>query len=162
MDHLLFQLHLSTSDPDLLTLGTMVIGYLDESGYLKEPLEAVAAAAGVELSPLEEALRLVQGFEPTGVGARDLRECLLLQLETRPDQHPLAKELIAAHLPELEGRQWEKLAGSWGSQSGTFRRRWGTSPALSRSPAVPSGPRIRATSRRTYTSSRWTTASWWC
>lgn len=114
MDHLLFQLHLSTSDPDLLTLGTMVIGYLDESGYLKEPLEAVAAAAGVELSPLEEALRLVQSFEPTGVGARDLRECLLLQLETRPDQHPLAKELIAAHLPELEGRQWEKLAGTLG------------------------------------------------
>lgn len=114
LDHLLFQLHLSTSDPELLRLGTLVIGNLDESGYLKEPLEALAASAGVELPRLEEAVRLVQAFEPTGVGARDLRECLLLQLETRPDQHPLAKELISAHLGELEGRQWEKLAGTLG------------------------------------------------
>ncbi len=114
MDHLLFQLHLSTSDPELLRVGTLVIGNLDESGYLKEPLEAVAAAAGVGLPRLDETLRLVQSFEPTGVGARDLRECLLLQLESRPDQHPLAKELISAHLAELEGRQWEKLAGTLG------------------------------------------------
>jgi RNA polymerase sigma-54 factor len=114
MDHLLFQLHLSTSDPDLLRLGTLIIGNLDESGYLKEPVEALAAAAGVGLPRLDEALRLVQSFEPTGVGARDLRECLLLQLENRADQHPLAKELVSGHLAELEGRQWEKLAGTLG------------------------------------------------
>ena len=105
MDHLLFQLHLSTSDPELLRLATFLIGNLDESGYLKEPLEAVAATAGVGLARLDEVLRLVQGFEPTGVGARDLRECLLLQLEGRADAHPLAKELITAHQQELEGRQ---------------------------------------------------------
>jgi len=110
MDHLLFQLYLSTSDPELIRLSTLLIGNLDESGYLKDPLEALAATAGAELSQLEAALRLVQSFEPTGVGARDLRECLLLQLEGRPDQHPLAKELIRTHLGELEGRQWEKLA----------------------------------------------------
>jgi len=110
MDHLLFQLHLSTSDPDILRLSTLLIGNLDESGYLKDPLESLGAAAGVEPPQLETALRLVQSFEPTGVGARDLRECLLLQLEGRPDQHPLAKELIRNHLGELEGRQWEKLA----------------------------------------------------
>ncbi len=110
MDHLLFQLHLSTSDPDILRLSTLLIGNLDESGYLKDPLESLGAAAGVEPPQVETALRLVQSFEPTGVGARDLRECLLLQLEGRPDQHPLAKELIRNHLGELEGRQWEKLA----------------------------------------------------
>lgn len=110
MDHLLFQLYLSTSDPELLRLGTLLIGNLDESGYLKDPLENLAATAGGELPQLEAALRLVQSLEPTGVGARDLRECLLLQLEGRPDQHPLAKELIRTHLGELEGRQWEKLA----------------------------------------------------
>ena len=110
MDHLLFQLHLSTSDPELRWLGMLLIGNLDESGYLKDPLDGLAATAGVELPQLEAALRLVQSFEPTGVGARDLRECLLLQLVSRPDQHPLAKELIRNHLGELEGRQWEKLA----------------------------------------------------
>jgi RNA polymerase sigma-54 factor len=114
MDHLLFQLHLSTSDPDLLRVGTLLIGNLDESGYLKDPLDTLAAAAGVDPARLEEGLRLVQSFEPTGVGARDLRECLMLQLETRPNPHPLAKELISAHLQELEGRQWEKLAGKLG------------------------------------------------
>jgi RNA polymerase sigma-54 factor len=114
MDHLLFQLHLTTSDPELLQLATLLIGNLDESGYLKEPLDAVAAVAGVNVPRLEEVLRLVQSLEPTGVGARDLRECLLLQLEGRPDPHPLAKELISAHLLELEGRQWEKLASKLG------------------------------------------------
>src|SRR5574341_2499694 len=114
IDHLLFQLHLSTSDPELLRLGTAIIGNLDESGYLKEPLEAQAEALEVELPRLEKALRLVQSFEPTGVAARDLRECLLLQLETRPDPHPLAKDLIDAHLAELEGRQWEKVADKLG------------------------------------------------
>jgi len=115
MDHLLFQLHLSTSDAELLRLATLLIGNVDESGYLKEPLDAMAAVAGVEVSRIEEVLNLVQSFEPTGVGARDLKECLLLQLETRPDPHPLAKELIASHLPELEGRHWEKLAAKLGA-----------------------------------------------
>jgi RNA polymerase sigma-54 factor len=114
MDHLLFQLHVSTSDLDQLAAARLIIGNLDESGYLKESLENLAGSAGVELYVLEDALRLVQSFEPTGVGARDLKECLLLQLETRPDQHPLAKELISAHLQELEGRQWEKVADCLG------------------------------------------------
>src|SRR5512134_1813800 len=74
MDHLLFQLYLSTSDPELLRLGTLLIGNLDESGYLKDPLESLAATTGGELPQLEAALRLVQSLEPTGVGARDLRE----------------------------------------------------------------------------------------
>ena len=110
IDHLLFQLHLSTSDPEMLRMGTLVIGNIGESGYLTEPLEELAAAAGVEVSQLAEALRLVQSFDPTGVGARDLRECLLLQVDGRPDLHPLAKELISAHLGDLERRNWERLA----------------------------------------------------
>ena len=110
VDHLLFQLHLSTSDPEMLQLGTLLIGNLEETGYLKEPLEGLAEGAGVAVDRLEAALRLVQGLEPTGVGARDLCECLLLQVDTRPDLHPLAKELIASHLHELERRNWESLA----------------------------------------------------
>ncbi len=110
VDHLLFQLHLSTSDPEMLQLGTLLIGNLDETGYLKEPLEGLAEGAGVAMDRLEAALRLVQSLEPTGVGARDLCECLLLQVDTRPDLHPLAKELIVSHLHELERRNWESLA----------------------------------------------------
>jgi RNA polymerase sigma-54 factor len=111
IDHLLFQLHLSTSDPELLRLATLVIGNIDESGYLKESLEELAAAAAEVPAPrLDDALRLVQSFDPTGVGARDLRECLLLQVESRPDLHPLAKDLITFHLADLDRRNWERLA----------------------------------------------------
>ena len=110
IDHLLFQLHLTTSDSELLRLCTLLIGNLDESGYLKEPLGEIAAGAEVPVERLEEALALVQSFEPTGVGARDLAECLLLQIEARGDAHPLARELITGYLPELEGRHWERIA----------------------------------------------------
>jgi RNA polymerase sigma-54 factor len=114
IDHLLFQLHLSTSDPEQLRLGMLLIGNLDESGYLKEPLDELARAAGVTTERLEEALRLVQSLEPTGVGARDLRECLLLQLDGRLDLHPLVRVLISDHLADLERRHWDKLADTLG------------------------------------------------
>jgi RNA polymerase sigma-54 factor len=110
IDHLLFQLHLSTSDPELLQTATVLIGNLDESGYLKEPLPELAAAMDVSVERLERALALVQTFEPTGVGARDLSECLLLQLDARTDAHPLARELVTHFLPELEARHWERIA----------------------------------------------------
>ncbi len=113
MDHLLFQLHLSTSDPELLRLGTLIVGNLDEAGYLPEGLPELAAT-GASLPRLEVALQLVQGFEPAGVGARDLRECLLLQLDSRRDAPPLVRTLVADHLPELDGRHREKLADRLG------------------------------------------------
>jgi RNA polymerase sigma-54 factor len=115
IDHLLFQLHLSTSDPEMLRLGTVLVGNLDEAGYLQDPLEELAQAAGVEAIQLETALRLVQSLEPTGVGARNLRECLLLQLDGRPDLHPLARVLISEHLHELERRPWDRLADAMGA-----------------------------------------------
>jgi RNA polymerase sigma-54 factor len=114
IDHLLFQLHLSTSDPEQLRLGTLLIGNIDESGYLKESFDELAGAAGVESARLEEALCLVQSFEPTGVGARNLRECLLLQLDSHTDLHPLVRVLITEHLVELERRHWDKLADTLG------------------------------------------------
>ncbi|MFB3816782.1 MAG: RNA polymerase factor sigma-54 [Candidatus Methylomirabilales bacterium] len=110
IDHLLFQLHLTTSDPELLQPATLLIGNLDDSGYLKEPLAELAASVNLPVQQLERALALVQSLEPTGVGARDLAECLLLQIEARGDAHPLARELITSFLPELEGRHWERIA----------------------------------------------------
>lgn len=112
IDHLLFQLYLSTSDPEQLRLGTLIIGNLDEAGYLLEPFEELAASAGVPVARLEQALTLVQSLEPIGIGARDLRECLLLQLQARADAPPLARTLVADHLAELDGRSREKLADS--------------------------------------------------
>jgi len=113
-DHLEFQLYLSTSDPRLREWGALLIGNIDDRGYVKEPLEDVAAATGVATADLERALRLVQTFDPTGVGARDLRECLLIQLDALPDADPLARAIVADHLAELEGRPLTRLADRLG------------------------------------------------
>jgi len=113
-EHLEFQLYLSTSDPSLREWGALLIGNIDDRGYLKDPLEEVAAACGVAVTDLERALRLVQTFDPTGVGARDLRECLLLQLDALAGPHPLARTIVAEHLGELEGRPLTRLADRLG------------------------------------------------
>ena len=62
-------------------LGELLIDHLDQYGYLEDSLEEVAAETGVKPDQLEVALKLIQQFDPPGVGARDLRECLMLQLE---------------------------------------------------------------------------------
>jgi len=113
-EHLEFQLYLSTSDPKLREWGALLIGNIDDRGYLKDPLEDLAAASGLAAADLERALRLVQTFEPTGVGARDLRECLLIQLDALPQPHPLAHAVVAEHLGELEGRPLTRLADRLG------------------------------------------------
>ncbi|MGH7408271.1 MAG: RNA polymerase factor sigma-54 [Candidatus Methylomirabilales bacterium] len=109
-DHLTFQLYLSTSDPDLLTWATLIIGNLDENGYLVVPLEHLSDAPPTDPALPERALRLVQSFDPVGIGARDLRECLLLQLDVLGAETRLARCLITEHLPELEHRNIARLA----------------------------------------------------
>ena len=110
MDHLLFQLHLSTSDQGLLERGTMIIGAIDERGYLTTPLEELAAGDGAPREAWEAALRLVQSFEPTGVGARDLRECLLLQFDGLSGDTALARAIVSEHLAALEQRNIPRIA----------------------------------------------------
>ncbi len=113
-DHLLFQLHMTIRDPELLRLGTVIIGDLDDGGYLRSSVEELAALVGVSPEVMGAALRAVQGLDPVGVGARDLRECLLLQLEARPDRHDLAEMIVRGHLHELERRQLSKIADALG------------------------------------------------
>jgi len=111
-DHLLFQLHLSTSDPTCIRWATEIIGNLDENGYMGVTLEELKGKTSAPLAPIEEALKVVQGLDPAGVAARDLRECLLLQLDglTGGPEVALARTLIADHLLELEGRHLTRLA----------------------------------------------------
>jgi RNA polymerase sigma-54 factor len=103
-DHLHRQLGEETLDdrPAVKKAAAAVIDVLEESGFLKTPLEQlVAAIEGVTPADFEEALRLVQGFDPAGVGARDLRECLLLQLDRLEGDHPTARKLVTDHLDDL-------------------------------------------------------------
>ncbi|MFC2953771.1 RNA polymerase factor sigma-54 [Marinicaulis aureus] len=79
-DHLTEQLHLATRDPMQLFIGAYIIDMIDEAGYLREDLPTVADRLGAELSDVEKTHAMITAFDPSGVGARDLKECLKLQL----------------------------------------------------------------------------------
>lgn len=117
-DHLLFQLHLTVKDQELLRLGGLIIGELDDNGYLRSGLEELASLAGASLESMASALRLIQGFDPTGVGARDLQECLLIQLRARPEGSALAEVIVGGHLHEVERHRFGKIAAALGVSVG--------------------------------------------
>lgn len=101
-DHLLWQLHLSHLSPRDRRIGVALIDALDDDGYLREPLAGIAESLRPELhAEVEQVLTVLhqlQRFDPPGVGARDLRECLRLQLDALPDDTPgkaLATAVVA-------------------------------------------------------------------
>ncbi|WP_019397470.1 RNA polymerase factor sigma-54 [Pseudoxanthomonas sp. GW2] len=116
-DHLLWQLHLSPLSARDRRIGAMLIDALDEDGYLREPLASIAEALLPETRASEEeiltVLHQLQRFDPPGVGARDLGECLRLQLEVLPECTPgraLALRIVAAPLERLPKIGTEGLA----------------------------------------------------
>jgi RNA polymerase sigma-54 factor len=109
-EHLLEQLQLSELDEEDGRLGEMIIGSIDDDGYLTTTLEEMAAASNADLPRLESILDLIQDFHPTGIGARDLRECLLLQLERMGNVDPLVMDLADKHLDKLGARRLTEVA----------------------------------------------------
>ncbi len=79
-EHLTEQLHVATRDPAQLFIGAYLIDLIDEAGYLRESLPVIAERLGAELVEVEQTHTLITSFDPCGVGARDLKECLKLQL----------------------------------------------------------------------------------
>ena len=109
-DHLRAQLSMMPLDEAIHDAADSIIGNLDENGYLTATLEEVASVGGHKLEDVEAALRVVQSLDPAGVGARDLRECLLLQLKSRNGEGGVAWQIVADHLKLLEKRQLRELA----------------------------------------------------
>ncbi len=106
-EHLDWQLLLAAKNETETKLGKVLIGNLDENGYLTDPLEEMAKNQGVTVQELEKSLQLIQTFDPPGVGARNLRECLLLQLENRKGE--LARKayrVVAEHFEDVEKRRF--------------------------------------------------------
>ena len=101
--HLEAQLDLATGDPRLRSIGEHLIHNLDEAGYLTEDLAEIAARLQVAPAEIEAALGLIQTFEPSGIGARNLAECLAIQLKERDRLDP-AMQALLAHL-HLVARQ---------------------------------------------------------
>ena len=114
--HLLWQLNLAKMSDDDRMIATVIIDSIGEDGYLQESLEEMLEGFDpmrhIEMDEVEMVLKRVQQFEPTGVAARDLSECLLLQLNTLPSQTPWlaeAKKLCSEHLTLLGSRDYNQL-----------------------------------------------------
>jgi len=88
----------------------LIVGNIDDDGWLKATVEELAATAGVPPGEVEATLRVIQSFDPPGVGARDLRECLLLQLERAGRAATLEYRIIAEHMDLLARRRIPDLA----------------------------------------------------
>jgi len=106
--HLVQQLNLSLSDPKDRFLGMYLIDQLDESGYVRVPLEEAASQLGVDVAEVERVLRVLQHFDPTGIFARNLKECLRLQLEDR-DRYDPAMAAFVDNIELLAARDLKKL-----------------------------------------------------
>lgn len=109
-DHLRAQLSMMPLEEAVHDAADSIIGNLDENGYLTASLEEIAASGGHQLAHVEQALRVVQSLDPAGVGARDLRECLLLQLRSRNAEGGVAWQIVSEHLNLLEKKQVKELA----------------------------------------------------
>lgn len=93
-DHLGDQLALAISDPADRLIGQYLINCIDESGYLRADLDGITEQLGAGSETIERVLGVVQSFDPAGIGARDLAECLALQLRDRDRYDPAMRALI--------------------------------------------------------------------
>ena len=109
-EHLEWQLHMNPIRDELCDVALCVIGNLDHDGRLNATNEEIAAMGGWSDELVEEARQVVMRLDPVGCGARDVRECLLVQLETRGESERLAARLIGEHLPELQQHKLPNLS----------------------------------------------------
>jgi RNA polymerase sigma-54 factor len=115
-EHLLGQLAYQDIDEKLDGLCKNIIANLDERGYLAYPLEDIVKSMGddVSLEDAERALKIVQGFEPPGVAARDIQECLLLQLDERGEDYDFVASIIRDYFDDVLNNRLPKIAQKTG------------------------------------------------
>jgi RNA polymerase sigma-54 factor len=110
--HLTWQLNVSNLDDVKKEIGRHIIGNLDGNGYLKAPVEELCESTGHTQEQVLEALSFVQKFDPVGVAARDLRECLLIQAHFRNLQGTVIEEILLEHMDKLENKKYDQIAKS--------------------------------------------------
>jgi RNA polymerase sigma-54 factor len=109
-DHLRSQLALVSLTEQVRDAAESVIGNLNENGYLMATPEEIAASEGLKPEDVAEALRVVHTLDPAGVGCADVRECLLLQIESRNGKNGVAWQIVHDHLKLVELRQIKEIA----------------------------------------------------
>jgi RNA polymerase sigma-54 factor len=109
-DHLLWQLGFAELDEAGVSIGMLIIGNVNDDGYLDEDLGTIAEEVGVELEQVEGILQRIQEFDPVGVAARDLKECLLVQARVNGITDPLVLSIIRERLDLLQKRDFRGIA----------------------------------------------------
>ena len=113
-DHLTWQLSMSDASPRTKEIAAFIIGNIDEDGYLRANNDEIITSGGYGAEEVETAVKAVQSLDPIGVGARDLRECLLLQLRFLEIDAPLVEIIIRDHWDEFMQRKFVTLAKTLG------------------------------------------------
>ena len=112
--HLLEQLWFAGVDDETRKVAELIIGSINEDGYLLTPVEELAISSGIELDRLQKALELVQTFHPVGVGARNLKECLLIQLDRLGKSESIEAVAVNRHLDDFAHKRYPEIARSLG------------------------------------------------
>jgi len=115
-DHLMWQLSLQTEDEQLRDIGGAIVGNLDDDGYLVASVEEIAAMGDWPVTEVERALQNVQTFDPIGVAARDLQECLWLQIRHLGLEGTPTEKIVTEHLRLLQNHQVPEIARRMGLQ----------------------------------------------
>lgn len=109
-DQLTSQLRIASDDETVLLIGDYLIGSLDESGYLTCELEEAAGACRVSVEEVEAVLAIIQKFDPPGVGARNLQESLLIQLDSKELGDSLAATIIREHFDDFKQKKYLEIS----------------------------------------------------
>ncbi|HDG97369.1 MAG TPA: RNA polymerase sigma-54 factor [Desulfobacterales bacterium] len=112
--HLMWQLNMSNFDEAQKEIGLHIIGNITDDGYLDISLEELAQVTGFPIEKIEETLRIIQTFDPVGVGARDTRECLLIQARFQGLGGTLVEKILLDHLKDLEDKRYDNIAKKLG------------------------------------------------
>jgi RNA polymerase sigma-54 factor len=109
-EHLLNQLHMTSLSEGEMIIGEYIIWSINEDGYLTYTVENIAENLGVDKETVERVLKTIQRFDPSGIGARSLQECLLIQmLEKQPD-NKIAIEILKENFDDFTNKRYEKIA----------------------------------------------------
>ncbi|OQX84967.1 RNA polymerase sigma-54 factor [candidate division KSB1 bacterium 4484_87] len=121
-EYLLEQLNMTDLSPEELTIGEYIVWNINNAGYLMVSLESIAENLDTSIEKVEKVLKVIHTFDPPGIGARDLRECLLIQLEENAKENEKAIVVIRDYFDDFKNKRFEKIAKKMGITIDEFKQ----------------------------------------
>ncbi len=121
-EYLLEQLNMTDLGPKEVVIGEYIIWNINTAGYLTVSVESIAENLDVSVEEVEKVLKVIHTFDPPGIGARDLRECLLIQLQENEEENELAITVIRDYFDDFKNKRFEKIAKKLGISIEEFKK----------------------------------------